>query len=142
MSHQQPYGAPYGPGPYTQVEVTPYRSSTAHLVIAWVVAVLTALYMLPWAVAATRNRSNTAAIALINLFLGWSVVGWVVALVMACGSEPAPVVHVTTGYPPPSVWPGPPPSNGGYGYRSAPYGYPTQGQLPPAASDSGDDHYR
>jgi hypothetical protein len=140
MTHQQPYGAPYGPGRYTPAAVTPYRASTAHLVIAWVTAVLTGLYMLPWAVAATRNRSNTAAIALINLFLGWSVIGWVVALVMACGSEPAPVVHVTPGYPPPSVWPTPPPSNGGYGYPSAPYGSPAQGQLP--TYGSGDDHQR
>ena len=37
--------------PYpTQVVVSaPRRTSTAHLVIAWIVALLTALYMLPWA---------------------------------------------------------------------------------------------
>lgn len=74
-----PNPGPYGPSAYptvhSQVVTQPYRSSTAHLVIAWIVAVLTVGYMLPWAIAATRNKSNTAAIALINLLLGWSLVG-------------------------------------------------------------------
>lgn len=91
----------YGqPGPYptvhTQVLTQPYRSSTAHIVIAWIIAVLTAAYMLPWAIAATRNKSNTAVIALINLLLGWSLVGWIVALVMSVSSEPQPVLYVNT----------------------------------------------
>lgn len=57
---------------------------TAVVVIAWVVAVLTFGYMLPWAIAATRGKSNHAAVAIVNFFLGWSLIGWVVALVMAC----------------------------------------------------------
>lgn len=87
--------------PYaTQVMVSPpRRTSTAHLVIAWIVALLSLLYMLPWAVAASRNKSNTGAIALINLFLGWSVIGWVVALVMACSAESnQPQVIVLNGH--------------------------------------------
>ena len=101
MSYQQPYGFA-APPPQTQVLVQPYRCSTAHLVIAWVCAVLTAFYLLPWAVAATRNRNNVGVIALINLFLGWSIVGWVVALVMACGSD-RPMVLVQTTYAPPAL---------------------------------------
>ncbi|SDU82459.1 Superinfection immunity protein [Microlunatus sagamiharensis] len=94
----QPYGYL---APQTQVLVQPYRCSTAHVVIAWVLTALTGLYLLPWAVAATRNRSNVAATALINLFLGWTVIGWVVALVMACGSD-RPVV-VVQAYAPPAL---------------------------------------
>lgn len=56
----------------------------AVVAIAWVLAVLSLGYLLPWAVAATRGRSNQAAIGVLNLFLGWSVIGWIVALVMAC----------------------------------------------------------
>ncbi|SEQ03749.1 superinfection immunity protein [Microlunatus flavus] len=100
MSYQ-PYGYP-APPPQTQVLVQPYRCSTAHVVIAWVCAALTLAYLLPWAIAATRNRSNVAAIALINLFLGWSLIGWVVALVMACGSD-QPVVVVNHTYAPPAL---------------------------------------
>ena len=99
MSYQEPYGYPVGVT-QTQVLVQPYRCSTAHVVVAWIVAALTVGYMLPWAVAATRNRSNVGAVALVNLFLGWSLIGWVVALVMACGSNP-PVVVVQNSYGPP-----------------------------------------
>ena len=101
-----PYGQGNYPAPqygqvHTQVITQPYRSSTAHIVIAWVVAVLTLGYMLPWAIAATRNRSNTAVIALINALLGWSLAGWIVALVMSVSSEPQPVVYVNAAIMPP-----------------------------------------
>jgi len=59
-------------------------SSGAVVAIAWVVAVLTLGYMLPWAIAASRGKANQAAVGLINLFLGWSLIGWIVAMVMAC----------------------------------------------------------
>jgi Superinfection immunity protein/Protein of unknown function (DUF2510) len=54
------------------------------VVIAWVFAVLSLGYMLPWAIAATRGKSNQAAVGLISFFLGWSVIGWIAAMVMAC----------------------------------------------------------
>jgi len=65
--------------------VTDQRSADGVvLALAWIAAVLTLGYMLPWAIAVTRGRSNHGAIGLINLFLGWSVIGWIVAMVMAC----------------------------------------------------------
>jgi Superinfection immunity protein/Protein of unknown function (DUF2510) len=54
------------------------------LAIAWVLAVLSLGYMLPWAIAASRGKSNHGAIGLVNFFLGWSVLGWIAAMVMAC----------------------------------------------------------
>ena len=56
-------------------------------VIAWVVAILTLGYMLPWAIAAQRDMSNHGAICILNALLGWSVIGWIIALVMACGQR-------------------------------------------------------
>ncbi len=56
-------------------------------VIAWILTVLTAGYMLPWAIAATRGKSNAGAIGWINLLIGWTAVGWIIALVMACSSH-------------------------------------------------------
>jgi hypothetical protein len=56
-------------------------------IIAWVLAVLTVGYLLPWAVAATRGKSNAGAIGWINLLLGWTLIGWIIALVMACGAH-------------------------------------------------------
>lgn len=58
--------------------------NTVVTVVAWVVTVLTGLYMLPWAIAATRGKANQWGVFAGNLLLGWTVVGWIVALVLAC----------------------------------------------------------
>ena len=41
------------------------------------------IYFIPLILAATENRPNTAAIGALNLLLGWTFIGWVVALVWA-----------------------------------------------------------
>jgi hypothetical protein len=43
------------------------------------------LYFLPTIIG--RDKRDAAGIIL-NLFLGWTVIGWVIALVWACTSEP------------------------------------------------------
>jgi hypothetical protein len=89
-----PSNAPlYGGSPGRPVVVTDARVSVAEVTIAWIVAVLSGFYMLPWAIAATRGKSNSATIGLVNLLLGWTVVGWVVALVMACTPHRVTVVQ-------------------------------------------------
>jgi hypothetical protein len=129
MSHQQPYGYPV-PVPQTQVLVQSYRCSTAHVVIAWLCAVATVGYLLPWAIAATRNRSNVGAVAMINLFLGWSLIGWVVALVMACGSDQTVVVVQHT-YAPQPWSPAPPALPAAPAYTS----YPEPTMVDPLGSE-------
>ncbi len=47
------------------------------------------ILFLPTGVAKIRNHPNTAAIFLVNLFLGWTFLGWVVAMIWACNT-PAP----------------------------------------------------
>jgi hypothetical protein len=42
------------------------------------------LYFLPALVAVTRKVRHQASVVVINLFLGWTFIGWVVALAMAC----------------------------------------------------------
>jgi hypothetical protein len=49
------------------------------------------LYFLPSIIALARNKRDTLAIFLLNLFLGWSVIGWIVALVWAAKHD-APVM--------------------------------------------------
>lgn len=66
---------------------TDQRTNTAEVVIAWILTILTALYFLPWAIAATRGKSNSGAIGLLNFLLGWTIIGWIIALVMACGAH-------------------------------------------------------
>lgn len=104
---QQGYGQPYGqqhyapqyaqpqyaPAPYAQPHYAPAMTtvgmtkqpvSGALVAIAWIVAILTLLYMLPWAIAVTRNHRNMAVIGLVNFFLGWTFIGWIGSLIMAC----------------------------------------------------------
>ncbi len=42
-----------------------------------------ALYCLPWIIARARHHHNGGAIVVLNLLLGWTFVGWVIALVWA-----------------------------------------------------------
>ena len=46
-------------------------------------AVGAGIYFLPTIVAAWRDHHNIGPIFVINLFLGWTFLGWVVALTMA-----------------------------------------------------------
>ena len=41
------------------------------------------LYFLPSLLALSRKSSNRGYVYAINFFLGWSLIGWVIALVMA-----------------------------------------------------------
>jgi Superinfection immunity protein len=50
-----------------------------------------ALYFLPTLVAHYRRHKSFGSILLLNLFLGWTVIGWVIALLWAL-SEPAQVM--------------------------------------------------
>ena len=51
--------------------------------VVLVLLAATVLYFLPTVVAAARHKRNALAIFLLNLFLGWSGIAWVVALVWA-----------------------------------------------------------
>lgn len=63
--------------------VTDHKSRPASAIVAIVVAILTGGYMLPWAIAAVRGTHNSWTVFWINLALGWTVIGWIVALWMA-----------------------------------------------------------
>lgn len=42
-------------------------------------------YFLPTMIASSRGHHNTGAVAVINVFLGWTFIGWVIALAMSAG---------------------------------------------------------
>lgn len=58
------------------------------------------LYFLPAIIAKTRKNANTTGIFILNLFLGWTFLGWIVALIWAFSSgtkhSPTVVVNNTT----------------------------------------------
>lgn len=62
-----------------------------------VVLLVLAIYFFPWIVANHRHHHNQAALFCLNLFLGWTLIGWVVALVWALSRPPIVVVQGTTG---------------------------------------------
>jgi hypothetical protein len=43
-----------------------------------------ALYFIPTMVAFYRNHTNCVAIFILNLLLGWTLLGWAGALIWAC----------------------------------------------------------
>jgi hypothetical protein len=51
----------------------------------------TLMYFLPTIIAAIKSKRDTLAIFLLNFFLGWTVIGWFVALIWAAKND-APVV--------------------------------------------------
>jgi hypothetical protein len=58
------------------------RSWTVTKVVSIIVAILTAGYMLPWAIAAVRDVRHWS-VFWVNLLLGWTIIGWIIALVMS-----------------------------------------------------------
>lgn len=59
---------------------------------AWIMLAITAaIYFIPLIVADARGKDNKLAIGMLNLLLGWTMIGWVAALVWACMNDsPAP----------------------------------------------------
>jgi len=51
---------------------------TSLLFIVGVIVI--ALYFLPWVIAAKRNHNNQIAIFVLNIFGGFTYIGWVIAL--------------------------------------------------------------
>lgn len=76
-----------------------------------ILIVALSLYFLPTIIALANNHHNAVAIFVLNLLLGWTLVGWVIALVWVLTKPaPPPVVIV----------------QGGQGHPSAPQPHPNQ----------------
>jgi T4 superinfection immunity protein len=69
-------------------------ASSAGGAIALVVVGLV-IYFTPLIIAAVRHVPHVGSVGVINAFLGWTLVGWVAALAMACRSNTSTTVQVT-----------------------------------------------
>jgi Superinfection immunity protein len=67
------------------------KPHTAGLIVLFYMAWF-ALYWLPTIIALWRKVPNKGSVAVINGFLGWTAIGWIVALAMAVRSRAVPVV--------------------------------------------------
>jgi Superinfection immunity protein len=62
--------------------------------------ILAGLYFLPTLIASGRHLPERGAIGVFNLLLGWTIIGWLIALLWAI-TAPAPyAVYVQPPYPP------------------------------------------
>jgi hypothetical protein len=71
-------------------------------------AFLLALYFLPTLIASGRHLHERGAIAMLNVFLGWTFIGWVIALIWAI-TAPTPYYYYVQPPPPPYYPPSYPP---------------------------------
>jgi hypothetical protein len=69
---------------------------------------LVGMYFLPTIIAMARRQSQVASIAVLNLLLGWTVLGWIAALVWSFGADRPPVVVQQFNAAPPPLQPAPP----------------------------------
>lgn len=70
-----------------------------------------ALYLLPTYEAWKRDHKSLSSIALLNIFLGWTVIGWIVAIVWACKSQVQDVAVVHAYSAPSAPAPAPAPAS-------------------------------
>ena len=54
------------------------------------VVLIAVAYFVPFAIAKARKHHNSDAILMVNLLLGWTVIGWIVALIWAATAVQAP----------------------------------------------------
>lgn len=52
-----------------------------------IIIIIVAAYFLPTLAAMGKKKKNTLAIFLLNLLLGWTIIGWVIAIIWAVTYE-------------------------------------------------------
>lgn len=63
----------------------------------WIIltaSVFVLIYLLPFWLALLRKVDSLLVIFILNLFLGWTIVGWIITLVLACIFETKTAVHL------------------------------------------------
>ncbi len=75
--------------------------------IGFAVLFLLTIYLLPTGIAMLRRVRNVGSVAVLDIFLGWSIIGWAIALAMAVRSTASTTVAVS-GFPAPPGLPAAP----------------------------------
>jgi hypothetical protein len=57
-------------------------------VILYIVPIFLVVYFLPAIIARSKNKRNRVDILALNLLLGWTLLGWLLALIWACRADP------------------------------------------------------
>lgn len=56
--------------------------------MGFLLGIAVVIYFLPMLIGYGRERDDADWIAFLNLLLGWTIVGWLIALVRACSHPP------------------------------------------------------
>jgi hypothetical protein len=56
--------------------------------VGFLLSIAAVIYFLPMLIAYGRDRPDANWVAAINLFFGWTIVGWLAALIKACAHRP------------------------------------------------------
>lgn len=64
-------------------------------------AAILAAYLAPSIIALARRVPNAGSVVVVDMLLGWTVIGWIVALAMALRSKPSPRQWMPPYYPQP-----------------------------------------
>lgn len=67
----------------SDTEITDEDVEAFGITMLLLLGVVVAVYFFPFSIAMMRSSKYTAAVLVINLFLGWTGLGWVAALVVA-----------------------------------------------------------
>jgi Superinfection immunity protein len=67
-----------------------YTATETAIAVAIWLTILAVLWLLPTIVAVRRHVRHVGSIAVINIFLGWTFVGWVAALALATRTVESP----------------------------------------------------
>lgn len=70
-----------------QADDSEYRNEGWRIFFGLVISVITLLYLFPFGVSMMRNSHNKLSIFLFNALLGWTFVGWIIALIWAAKSR-------------------------------------------------------
>jgi len=95
-----------------------YHSWWPVSIVGWFITfVLLFPYFLPTIIAILRRKANTGGIFVLNLLLGWTLIGWIGALVwsLSADAQPTIIVHNSTSSAPP---PPPPPTPSSHAYTN------------------------
>jgi hypothetical protein len=65
----------------------PAPVTTGRVVVAILLSLITLGYLIPWSIAYARRHNKQVPIFLINLFLGWTFIGWLAALIWSFSSD-------------------------------------------------------
>lgn len=65
----------------------PFRLGPWEFGLIFMIVFALPLYFLPTLIALARRKTNKPPIFLLNLFAGWTVLGWIIALVWGAMSD-------------------------------------------------------